>query len=112
MTVRKAACRRQRCRHRDYRQSQQQEQHHTAARCGYRLDTGADGLTHCLRHLLQLLSCFAGGGFRLLEHLPLGGALGVLLCPLLGGGHSSRRRFLCRLARHWGSVLRRGGLLR
>ena len=70
------------------------------------------GLARRLRHLLQPLSRFAGGGFRLLEHLPLGGALGMPLCPLLGGGHSSRRRFLCRLARHCGSVLRRGGLLR
>lgn len=54
-------------------------------------------MPHHLRHLLQPLSCFAGGGFRLLEHLPLGGALGLLLRPLLDGGHSGCRCFLyCR----------------
>ena len=35
----------------------------------------------------------------------------LLLRPLLGGGHSSRRRSLCWLTRHCGSVLRCGGLL-
>ena len=35
----------------------------------------------------------------------LGGALGLLLRPLLGGGHRWRRWFWCWLTRHCGSVL-------